>query len=137
MKPLIAATALLALAACGPKPAAETKTAAAAPIACAGLPDYAPLYPGGKITLCTQGESAPGKIGGAVGFTSPDAPAAVVALYKDKATAAGLTVGMDLDQGGSKVFSAMDGDRTMRIQALPEADGGATAILTWGAAKHS
>ena len=135
MKPLIAAAALLTLAACGPKPAAETKAAAAAQIPCTGLPAYAPLYPGGKITLCTQGESGPGKIGGAVGFTSPDAPAAVVALYKDKAAAAGLAVGMDLDQGGSMVFSAMDGDRTLRIQALPEADGGATAILTWGAAK--
>ncbi len=137
MKPLIAAAALLALTACGPKPAAETKTAAAAPIPCAGLPDYAALYPGGKITLCTQGEAAPGKIGGAVGFTSSDAPDAVVALYKGKATAAGLKTGMDLDQGGSKVFSAMDGDRTMRVQALPEANGGATAILTWGATKPS
>ena len=137
MKPLIAAAALLALAACGPKPAAGTKTAAAAPIPCAGLPDYAPLYPGGKVTLCTQGDSTPGKIGGAVGFTSPDAPDAVVALYKGKAAAAGLKTGMDVDQGGSKVFSAMDGDRTVRIQALPEADGGATAILTWGAAKPS
>ena len=136
MKLLIAAAALLALTACGPKPAAETKTAAA-PIPCAGLPEYAPLYPGGKITLCTQGEAAPGKIGGAVGFTSSDAPDAVVALYKGKATNAGLKIGMDLDQGGSKVFSAMDGDRTMRVQALPEANGGATAILTWGAAKAS
>lgn len=136
MKLPIAATALLALTACGPKPAAETKIAAA-PIPCAGLPEYAPLYPGGKITLCTQGDAAPGKIGGAVGFTSSDAPDAVVALYKGKATAAGLKIGMDLDQSGSKVFSAMDGDRTMRVQALPEANGGATAILTWGAAKAS
>ncbi|WP_310540918.1 hypothetical protein [Phenylobacterium sp.] len=137
MKTLIAAAALLALTACGPKPAAETKTAAAAPIPCEGLPDYAPLYPGAKITLCTQGDSTPGKIGGAVGFTSPDAPDSVVARYRESAAAAGLTTGMDVDQGGSKVFSAMDGDRTLRIQALPEADGGATAILTWGAAKPS
>ncbi|MDO9247028.1 MAG: hypothetical protein Q7U11_11225 [Phenylobacterium sp.] len=137
MKTLIAAAALLALAACGPKPAAETKTAAAAPISCAGLPDYAPVYPGAKITLCTQGDSTPGKIGGAVGFTSRDAPDTVMARYRGIAAAAGLKTSMDLDQGGSKVFSAMDGDRTMRIQALPEADGGATAILTWGAAKPS
>lgn len=137
MKPLIAAAALLALAACGPKPAAESKTAAAAPISCTGLPDYAPLYPGAKVTLCTQGDSTPGKIGGAVGLTSSDAPPALVAFYKDSAAAAGLATGMDVDQGGSRVFSAMDGDRTMRIQALPEAGGGSTAILTWGAAKPS
>ncbi|WP_340644677.1 hypothetical protein [Phenylobacterium sp.] len=134
MKSLIAAAVLLALAACGPKPAAETTTAAA-PIPCIGLPDYAPLYPGGKVTLCTQGDAAPGRIGGAVGFTSSDAPAVVVALYRSKATAAGLTTGMDVDQGGSMVFSAMNGDRTMRIQALPEASGGSTAILTWEAAR--
>ena len=136
MKPLIAIT-LLALAACGPRPAAETETAAAAAIPCVGLPDYAQVYPGAKITLCTQGDSTPGKIGGAVGFTSRDAPDAVVARYRDIAAAAGLKTGMDIDQGGSKVFSAMDGDRTVRIQALPEADGGATVILTWGAAKPS
>ena len=137
MKPLIAAAALLALADCGPKPAADTKIAAAAPIPCTGLPDYAPVYPGGKVTLCTQGDSGGGKIGGAVGLTSGDAPDALVAFYKGKAAEAGLTPDTELDQGGSKVFSAMDGDRTVRIQALPEADGGATAILTWGAGKPS
>ena len=136
MKPLIAATALLALAACGPKAAQEAKQASAA-IPCAGLPAYAPLYPGAKVTLCTQGDSTPGKIGGAVGFTSPAAPDTIVARYRAGAAAAGLTPGLDLDQGGSKVFSAQDGDRTMRIQALPEASGGSTAILTWGAAKPS
>ncbi|WP_421934195.1 hypothetical protein [Phenylobacterium sp.] len=134
MKPLFTAAALLALAACGPKAAQQAKPAAA-PIACAGLPAYAPVYPGAKVTLCTQGDSTPGKIGGAVGFTSPDAPDTIVALYKDGAAAAGLRPGLDLDQGGSKVFSAQDGDRTVRIQALPEANGGSTAILTWGAAK--
>lgn len=134
MKLLFAAAALLALAACGPKTPQEAKPAAAA-IACAGLPTYAPVYPGAKITLCTQGDSTPGKIGGAVGFTSPDAPDAIVARYRAGAVAAGLTPGLDLDQGGSKVFSAQDGDRTMRIQALPEASGGSTAILTWGASK--
>lgn len=134
MKPLIAAAALLALTACGPRPGQDAKPAAT-PIACAGLPDYAPLYPGGKITLCTQGEAGPGQIGGAVGFTSPAAPAAVIALYRRTAAAAGLAVGLDMNQGGSMVFSAQDGDRTLRIQALPEADGGSTAILTWGAAK--
>ena len=136
MRLLIAAAALSALAACGPKPEAKAVTAKAE-IACAGLPDYAPLYPGAKLTLCTQGDSTPGKIGGAVGFISPDAPDAVTALYKAKAAAAGLKTGLDMDQGGSKVFSAQDGDRTMRVQALPEANGGSTAILTWGAAKPS
>lgn len=132
MKPLIAA-ALLALAACGPKPAAQTKTAAA-PIPCTGLPAYAPLYPGGKITLCTQGEAAPGKIGGAVGFTSPDAPPAILAFYRGKAAANGMP-GIDGDV--AMVFRADDGPRVMRIQVLPEANGGSSAILTWEAAKPS
>lgn len=133
MKPLIAAAALLALAACGPKPAAETKTASA-PIPCAGLPDYAPLYPGGKITLCTQGDAAPGKIGGAVGFTSPDGPGPILEFYRAKAAASGMS-GIDGDVG--MIFRADDGPRVMRIQVLPEANGGSTAILTWEAAKPS
>ncbi|MBP7649769.1 MAG: hypothetical protein KA085_06695 [Phenylobacterium sp.] len=131
MKPLIAATALLALAACGPKPAAETKTAAAAPIPCEGLPEYAPVYPGAKVTLCTQGEAAPGKIGGAVGFTSPDAPGAILAFYRAKAAASGMS-GIDGDV--AIVFRADDGPRVVRIQVLPEAGGSSTAILTWEAA---
>lgn len=131
MKTLIAAAALLALSACSPKPAAETDTAAAAPIPCTGLPDYAPVYPGARITLCTQGEAAPGKIGGAVGFTSPDGPGPILDFYRAKAAESGMP-GIDGDVG--MIFRADDGPRVMRIQALPESRG-STAILTWEAAK--
>jgi hypothetical protein len=69
------------------------------------MPDFAPLYPGAKVTSSLNESAATG--GGAlVVFTTTSSPSDVIAYYKQKATAAGLTPTLDMTAGDTMTFIA-------------------------------
>jgi len=139
MKPLYLASlsALNLLAACGgggDKTAtnAEDKSvsvAAGSSVECKDLPAYAPLTSDAVVTLCTRGQTRPGHVSGTVLFTSSMAPDAVIAFYKEKASAAGLHQGLNVPGA----FSAVDGGKHS-VMVMPKAgdDGKTQVTLNWG-----
>lgn len=97
--------------------------------------EYAPAYPGAKVTTSMAGNSDEGA-GGMVSFETSDSPEKVVDFYKPRAAAAGLTNVSNMDVNGAKIFGASDEatGRSLGIQASV-ADGKTTALLTYGTKK--
>lgn len=156
----ILATAMV-MSGCGQAPADETvpageaaavetaattdATALAAPAAAAtaraltpaapGAPAFAVLYPGaaadGPPTLA-QGPSGPG---GILTFTTDAAPEAVVAFYRDRAEAAGLTTIASMNQSGASAYSAGDGvtgtGKLLNVVATPVENAPTSVQLSW------
>ncbi|MES2442683.1 MAG: hypothetical protein V4574_07615 [Pseudomonadota bacterium] len=59
---------------------------------CGKNPDFAPIYAGGAITTCSSAHfDATHKTSGSVSYTTPTAPAAVLAWSKEQAAASGLS----------------------------------------------
>jgi hypothetical protein len=96
---------------------------------CSTKPDFAPVYPGAKITICSAGHiDATGKDGGSVIYTTDAAPDVVLAWVKDQNVKAGLKPGMALPS----MISAMDGtDRTTMTHVTP-AGSGSKVVVNWG-----
>ncbi|CAN5427034.1 hypothetical protein BH09PSE1_BH09PSE1_19060 [soil metagenome] len=107
-----------------------------APVAPARLsvPDFAAVYPDGKIEgepLTATSESGPG---GVVTFTTDAKPDTVVAFYRERAEAAGLATMMSLNQGEARAYGALKqaSGATVNVVASPLAD--KTSVqLTWSA----
>jgi len=99
------------------------------------MADYAPAYPGAKVTTSMAGTSDDGT-GGMVTFETSDSPQKVVDFYKPRAAAAGLGNVSNMDMNGTKIFGAGDEatGRTLSIQASV-ADGKTTAMLSYGTRK--
>ena len=114
-KAILAAAALLAVAACGGAEAAEDGTANAN--ASAGqnapsgtplpdnLPDFAPPFPGATVDGKQLNAGKPEQ--GVVTYTASAKSADVIAFYKAKGEAAGLTVQQEIDQGESRLLAMM------------------------------
>lgn len=98
----------------------------------AGLADYAPAYPGGEVGASFAGSSKDGA-GGMVSFTTSDSPDQVVAFYKARAAAAGLSDVSTMDINGAKMFGAKD-EKTGRVLSIQAsiADGKTTASVSYG-----
>jgi hypothetical protein len=133
---LIAGVALLALAACGrsggeaerqaaagnvsvsatpgditistPNGTASIHTGGGAP---AGLPEGIPPYPNivAGQNLDINGGSGPGQ-GRILGFSTPDAPAQVIAFYAQAIAGAGYTIANRMDLGATSTVTARRGD---------------------------
>lgn len=114
-KAIFAGMALLALTACGGAEAAGDSTASAT--ASAGqsapsgtslpdnLPDFAPPFPGATVDGKQLNASKPEQ--GVVTYTASAKSAEVVAFYRAKGEAAGLTVQQEIDQGESRLLAMM------------------------------
>lgn len=151
----LTAMAAAVLSACGesgpdatpPAPAAETgpaspadaapvplDRAAAATRAVSAVPDFATLYPGGRLQgepLTVEDETAPG---GVFNFTTPDSPAAVIDFYRGQAEAAGLASAISMTQGETLVYGAQAEGSGARVQIVATPVGDATSVqLTWSA----
>jgi hypothetical protein len=96
-----------------------------------GLPSFAPLYPGAKVLSTVRGTDAH-STGGLVSFDTRESPTDVVAFYKQKAAAEGLTDKMDMNQQGTLMFMAGDDKRSLQVTSAP-GDGGAGSHtqVTW------
>ncbi|MCW3846873.1 hypothetical protein OF829_06445 [Sphingomonas sp. LB-2] len=98
---------------------------------CAKKPDFAPIYAGGVIKVCSSAHfDAPAKTAGTVSYTTPAAPAAVLAWSREQAGKAGLGERLATD----KMFSAGEGTkRTLMVMALPDGSGSRVTV-NWGKA---
>ncbi len=127
------------LAGCGgAKPAANTKgsdivTAVTGGVQgsndCSRNPDFAPVYAGATIKVCSMAHfDATAKDAGSFNYTTPVAPAVVLAWSKEQAVKAGLTERLSTD----KMFSAGEGSkRTLMVMALPDGTGSRVTV-NWG-----
>lgn len=101
-----------------------------------GAPAFAALYPGAQADAPATAASGPAGPGGLVTFTTEAAPEAVVAFYRQRAEAAGLSPVMAMNQGEARAYGAAarrtDGP-TLQVVASPGEDGLTSVQLTWSA----
>ncbi len=120
-------------------PAAEAptpvETAEAVPAA-PGAPDYAALYPGAALDQPATIADGPDGAGGLVTFTTAASPDEVVAFYRNRAEAAGLSSVMGMNQGDARAYGAAGGQNgatNLQVVAAP-GEGGETSVqLSWSA----
>ncbi|WP_426169099.1 hypothetical protein [Sandarakinorhabdus sp. DWP1-3-1] len=97
----------------------------------ADAPAHAPPYPGGTITGAMKSVGK-GTTGSQVIFETGDAPASVIAFYKQRAEKAGLPEQATLTNATTALYSAgANNGPSIIIQASTEA-GKTTAVLTFG-----
>lgn len=126
-------------------PAAPTSAAAAAAPSVAataveprpplpGAPAYAAIYPGGELDGSPTAASGSAGDGGLVTFTTEASPDAVVAFYKSRAEAAGLTSTLGMNQGDARAYGAAgagaDG-ASLQVVASPASEGETSVQLSW------
>jgi len=99
----------------------------------ANMPDFAPLYPGAKVTSSVSGTNtnSNGGSGAMVTFTVPASQSDVIAFYKQKAGAAGLGETMNMDQGNTMMFVAGKEKKSLQVVAT-KTDSGTQAQVIWG-----
>ena len=100
----------------------------------AKMPDFVAIYPGGKVQSTTISSGKEGN-GGTLSFQTAAAPAAVIAWYKEKAASEGLSKAVDMDMGGTTMFTAhADGEKkTLQVIAASSGAGGAQVQVNWSA----
>lgn len=99
------------------------------------LPAFAPIYPGALIQSAVTG--AEGEAKGMVSFLTDAKLADVLAFYKDKGKAAGLSVKAEAAMGPGRLL-AMGGagnDAAMQITATPGDDGKVMVALVFDGSK--
>jgi hypothetical protein len=101
-----------------------------------GAPAFAVVYPGGAVAgPATVARGPDGAPGGIVSFTTEATPETVVAFYRQRAEAAGLSSVMAMDQGGARAYGAVAPDRSdkLHVVATPLDDGRTNVQLDWSA----
>lgn len=98
----------------------------------ANVPDFVAVYPGAKVQSTTISAGKDGK-GGTMAFQTTASPATVIAWYKEKAASEGLAKAVDMDMGGTTMFTAhADGDKkTLQVIAASSGAGGAQVQINW------
>jgi len=99
------------------------------------LPDYVAVYPGGKVRATTIGAGKDGN-GGTLSFETAASPAAVIAWYKEKAASEGLSKAIDMNMGGTTMFTANadGGKKTLQVIAASSSSG-AQVQVNWSGGK--
>lgn len=144
--PVLLVVAATALSACEPKVGAAPESAKpeggrpavlapATPVA-PGAPAFAALYPGSTPTAAPTVADGPSGPGGMAAFTTPDGADKVVAFYKTRAEASGLSSVSAMDQGEARAYAAADADggsASLQVVAQPDGEGKTTVQLMWSA----
>jgi hypothetical protein len=107
---------------------------ASGPNAKAAMPSFAPLYPGATIESSIAGLTSEDKKadGGAVTYSVKATPQEIVAFYKEKAKAAGLTPKMETNMGSSAMYAAEGSSADKGFQVIASSGEGTTSVtLTW------
>lgn len=116
-----------------PVPAAAAP-ASEAPASGSDGPAFAETYPGAEIEQATLGE-ADGSDGGLMVFTTEATPEQVVAFYKGKAEAAGLSPTMAMAQGDTHAYGAARPQTGATLSVVASPDGERTSVqLSWSGA---
>lgn len=96
------------------------------------LPAYVSVYPGAKVQSSVVGSGTTGT-GGSIAIQASASIADVLAFYKKQAASAGFAETMNLQTGGTTMFTAASKDSKKSIQVIASsADGGTHAQITWG-----
>ena len=98
------------------------------------VPDFVAVYPGGKVESTTVSAGKDGN-SGTLSFQTAATPAAVIAWYKQKAAGEGLAKAVDMDMGGTTMFTAhAEGEKkTLQVVAASSGSGGAQVQVNWSA----
>lgn len=113
--------------------ATVTTGAGAANAADAGLPAFAPLYPGAQVQSTAAGIGDDKTNGGMVVFLTTDSPDQVLAFYRSKALANGLKSQLDANMGAARQFAANDEATGRALQVIVSGQAGASQVqLIWG-----
>jgi len=114
-------------------PAADSALPVATPVAVGGPPPaFAADYPGATMQDAI-GVAQPGRRGGMRSFTTRDAPDKVLAFYKAKAAAAGLSgLPETTDPRGTTILSLGGEAGDLVVGVMPER-GQTGVMLTWSA----
>lgn len=119
--------------------ARATPAAPAALPAAPGAPAFAVLYPGGSVDGPATMAQSPAGPGGILTFTTDASPDTVVAFYRQRAEAAGLTTIASMSQSGASAYSAGDGaagqGKLLSVVATPVDDGPTSVQLSWAAGR--
>jgi hypothetical protein len=118
-----------------PAPAAAAPASASdAPATGSDGPAFAETYPGAEIEQATLGE-ADGSDGGLMVFTTEATPEQVVAFYKGKAEASGLSPTMAMAQGDTHAYGAAHPQTGATLSVVASPDGERTSVqLSWSGA---
>ena len=103
-----------------------------------GVPAFAAVYPGAQVSGPSTVANSPDGTGGIISFTTEADPDTVVAFYRQKAEAAGLSSTMGMNQGKARAYGAMAADNpgtSLRVVADPIDDGATSVQLTWSAGR--
>ncbi|MGZ9098555.1 MAG: hypothetical protein ACXW3O_02525 [Brevundimonas sp.] len=109
---------------------------AAALPAAPGAPVFAVVYPGGSLSgPATVARGPDGAPGGILSFTTEATPEVVVAFYRQRAEAAGLSSVMAMNQGDARAYGAVGPARgaKLHVVATPVEDGPTNVQLDWTA----
>ena len=97
----------------------------------ATMPDFAPLYPGAKVTSSIVANNPNGTRGAQVVFTVSAQPSDVIAFYKQKAGAANLAQSVDANINGTMMFEAGKDKKSLVVSAS-SGNGGTQVSVIWG-----
>jgi hypothetical protein len=95
----------------------------------ADMPDFAPLYPGAKVTSSMNGTGNGGNSGAMVTMTVSAPAADVITFYKQKATAAGFTEKMTMNEGNAQMYIAAKDKKSLQVTATSGGDGTQVQIV--------
>lgn len=97
---------------------------------CPGKPDFAPVYPGAVIRLCsTPPAGMGGPQAGNVLYTTSATPEQVLAYVKDQTAKAGLSPSLST----ANMFSASKGVKRTTMTHVEVKDGATHVVLNWAA----
>ncbi len=117
-----------------PAPAAGPNSPAGS-AAAPGAPAFAVLYPGASLDEPAVTASGPTGPGGLVTYTTEADPEAVIAFYRARAEAAGLSSVMAMNQGEARAYGAAGADvgANLQVVASPTETGETSVQLSWSA----
>jgi len=107
-----------------------TSAAVAAGIDCGNMPDFVPVYPGGRVTHCVASRDGrgPRHVSGSIVYVTRAAPRRVLGWSRERADALGLRQ----RRATKGIYSAGDeSQRSLMIVAEPVA-GGTRVTVNWG-----
>jgi len=118
-----------------PAPAPMAPKASASPAA-PGAPAFAVLYPDAAPTTEPTLADGPSGPGGLTTFVTEASPEEVVAFYRQRAEAEGLSSVMAMNQGDAQAYGAASSQAdgpSLQVVASPAPEGGANVQLSWSA----
>ena len=95
------------------------------------LPEFVPIFPGAKVQSSVVGAGNGGN-GGTIVIETNASVGDLIAFYKQKTAASGFSETMNMNSGGTTMFTAGSSDKKRTIEVVASTSGGAThAQIIW------